>query len=361
MKINASLTGIHPYNESTIQAIFDYKYGRTDKTPLQMEIKNDLKELIQNVKEWQYVSTGNYGWFDLIRPFSLHLKEGLSVVDKADDLPVTRNPLTNTFYRQPTVVGKIKVNSRILNQNHPIFEENGYLQTNYLPSDGKSKTWTQILPGPFYFASQVEYTTEGKQIYPSDVECANDFVKILVNEIKYLREEGYTQIILDESPIVWAQKTGKPLTNNIIENQVRLLNEIVAKTNIKIIVYYHNGNITQTPTDDTKSLLEALMLSKVHGIGVDFFHTPIKDILDKNFSGKTLFAGLIDATSYSRTPEGDVVIENSADVKDAFTSLKSTQAEELVLCPSTRMELIPRSIADQKINLITKIIQEVVL
>ena len=310
MNLTASLTGIHPFKESTIQTIFDYKYGRSTKLPLEKSIIKDLKDLTNQLKTWKYLSTGNLGWFDLLRPFSEHLSEGLIAVDKADDLPVTRNPLTNTFYRQPMVIGKLKITQDVLEQKHPIYPNGGYLQADLLLAEEKEQKRTQILPGPFYFASMVNYTPEGRQAYPSDESCATAFADILVQEINMLQVKGFNQIVLDESPISWATKTGKKLPQSVMDTEIKLLNQIVDQTNAKIISHYHNGSITQIPENGSQTLLDMLLNSKIHGIGIDFINSPLIEVDKQNFNDKSLFAGLIDATGYNRSSNGVAIIDD---------------------------------------------------
>lgn len=361
MNLTACLTGIHPFKESTIQTIFDYKYGRSTKIPLEKSIVKDLKDLTNQMSIWQYISTGNLGWFDLLRPFTEHLSEGLIALKKADDLPVTRNPLTNTFYRQPMVIGKLKSNKDVLEQKHPIYPNGGYLQADLLPVVEKEQKRTQILPGPFYFACMVNYSPEGRQVYPSAESCATAFADILIQEINMLQMKGFNQIVLDESPISWAVKTGEKLPQSVVDTEIELLNQIVDQTKAKIISHYHNGSITQIPENGSQTLLEVLLDSRIHGIGIDFFSSPLTEVTKQNFDDKTLFAGLIDATGYNRSSDGVAIIDNRHHIKKSLMALKDTEASELVLCPSTRLELIPRSIADQKVELMTSIIQEVTL
>ena len=57
---SGSLTGIHPFSEATIQKIFDFKYGRSDKSQAVAQVEKDYINLIALEKEgkWKYISTG---------------------------------------------------------------------------------------------------------------------------------------------------------------------------------------------------------------------------------------------------------------------------------------------------------------
>ena len=102
-----------------------------------------------------------------------------------------------------------------------------------------------------------------------------------------------------------------------------------------------------------------MLNSKIYGIGIDFFNSSLAEVNKQNFNDKTLFAGLINATGYNRSSDGVAIIDDRKNIIKSLNALKETEASKIVLCPSTRMEFIPRSIADKKINLMTSIIQEV--
>ena len=48
---SGSLTGIHPFSETTIQKIFDYKYGRADKSQAVIQVEKDYVNLIALEKQ----------------------------------------------------------------------------------------------------------------------------------------------------------------------------------------------------------------------------------------------------------------------------------------------------------------------
>ena len=354
---SGSLTGIHPFSETTIQKIFDYKYGRADKSQAVIQLEKDYVNLIALEKQgkWKYISTGNIGWYDLLRPFSENLK-GLAPVSKTDDLPVTRNPLTNTFFRQAKITNSLEASETTLNlAKHP-FLENGVLQTKFLPSEDKGKTWTQILPGPFYFANMCAYTEEGRKLYPKNSDAATAFAQCLEKIIINLTKIGFNAIILDESPIVWGERTGKPLTQDEILSAITILNDLQTKVKLPLIIHLFNGNVLQVPKNSLKSILEFFIESKVAGIGIDFISTTLSEVTKLNLKNKLIFAGLINAQGYSRRQDGSVVLENPKDLVRQLGMISKAGAKEVVLCPNTRLEFLPRSIADQKIEIINKAI-----
>ena len=92
------------------------------------------------------------------------------------------------------------------------------------------------------------------------------------------------------------------------------------------------------------------------GSGIDVICTALSEVSNLYLKNKLIFAGLINAQGYSRRQDGSVVLENPKDLVRQLGMISKAGAKEVVLCPNTRLEFLPRSIADQKNEIINKAI-----
>lgn len=332
------LTGIHPLSESLIKRIFDFKYGRASspehvKQAFESDI-NDLTALLLQTFPTA-ISTGNLGWWDLFRPFSQEL-QGLIHKNNVRNLPVARIPLTNTFYRQPMVEGKVFHEGSILKvAKHPFLNGN-ILQTRFLPNEYKQKGWSLCLPGPFSFSRAVTINSEGQKVYRTRDDLIIDFSQILKNEFHYLSSEGFSHVIIDEGSITW---------ESVDTDTASLLgdvwNQIVTGSPLKIILHtYHHLS---------EKKLQLLVDSKAWAIGIDCIRNDPKKLANYDFDGKSLLAGVIDAQSYLRDSDGKLLVEEIDELIKLGNVLAETQAKNVILAPTTRLEFVPRSVADLKL------------
>ena len=341
------LTGIHPLSESLIKKIFDFKYGRTSSpTHVKEAFENDIKDLIKLLIQIFpiAVSIGNLGWWDLFRPFSENLK-GLIHQENIGNLPVARNPLTNTFYRQPIIVGKISSKGSVLQAARHPFLDGNILQTKLLIDRSKNNGKSLCLPGPFTFSRAVSISSKGSKVYKTRDPLMIDFSTILRDEIRFLSTEGYSHIVLDESSITWEE-----MNSDTCSLLLDLWNQIVSNSSLKIILHtYHNL---------TEGKLQMLLDSKAWAIGIDCIKNDLKKLVQQDFSGKTLLAGVIDSQSYLRDADNGLIVENTQDLIKLATDLAEIQSNHIILAPTTRMEFVPRSVADRKLKHLGEALKE---
>src|ERR1700733_2914313 len=102
--VDSTLTGIHSRSEETVRVSRDFDRSRATKETLDSTFEVDAKDLVKLQLESGItrVSDGQLLWQDFIRPFS----EGLVGLKGGADL--SRWFDTNSFYRKPSVVKKIK-------------------------------------------------------------------------------------------------------------------------------------------------------------------------------------------------------------------------------------------------------------
>ncbi|MFX0014103.1 MAG: hypothetical protein ACFFB2_06410 [Promethearchaeota archaeon] len=339
------LTGIHPLSETLIKRIFDFKYGRASSPEhVKIAFEKDIKDLITLLSDAFpiAISIGNLGWWDLFRPFSEKL-QGLSRGDGIGDLPVARNPLTNTFYRQPIVEGEIShTDSVLLTATHPFLDGN-IIQTKFLPMESRRKGWSLCLPGPFSFSRAVIFNSEGQKIYRTRNDFMNAFSQILKHELSYLSKEGFSHIIIDESSLAWEEVDTETLS--LLGD---LWNQIIASSSLKIIFHtYQNLN---------EEKFQLLLESKAWAIGIDCVANNPRELANYDFNGKNLLAGVVDAQSYLRDANDNLLVETDNELVKLGSVLAKTEAENIILAPTTRLEFVPRSVADLKIQQLGKAI-----
>ncbi|MFX1282140.1 MAG: hypothetical protein ACFFB5_00735 [Promethearchaeota archaeon] len=329
-----------------IKKIFDLKYGRTSSpTQVKNAFESDIKDLTTLLLQIFpiAISTGNLGWWDLFRPFS-HELQGLAHRKNVRNLPVARIPLTNTFYRQPIVSGKIFHEGAVLKvAKHP-FLNGSILQTRFLPAKYKQKGWTLCLPGPFSFSRAVAINSEGQKEYRTRDDLMADFSQILKEEFHYLSSEGFSHIILDEASLTW-ESVDTDTTSSLTD----VWNQIVTKSSLKIAIHtYHH-------LDEEK--LQLLLDSNAWGIGIDCIRNDPRKLADYDFDGKSILAGVVDAQSYLRDSDGELLVEDVDELVKFTNILAEIQTKNVILAPTTRLEFVPRSVADLKLIKIGKALE----
>jgi methionine synthase II (cobalamin-independent) len=333
------ITGIHPLSESLIKNIFDFKYGRVTSVDLiRKAFKQDIEDLIDIQKQIfpLAVSTGNLGWWDIYRPFTEKV-EGLNNQVAIGDLPVVRNPLTNTFFRQLIVTGKLFSDNPILKMAQHNFLEGNLLQTHFLPEKFKQNGWCLCLPGPFSLSRASIISPEAKTDYTTNDDLIIDFTTILVKELQYLSSKGFSHVVIDESAIAY-ENLNKDLMSIIIDSW----NRLVTGSTLKIIIHTHRHL--------SEMVIDSLIESKAWGIGVDFINNDPSEFTEKEIKNKTLVAGVVDSHGYFRNQEGNAIVEETNDITELCRKLMLLQPQNIILAPTTRLEFIPRSVADLKLD-----------
>ncbi|MHA1207424.1 MAG: hypothetical protein ACTSSO_07645 [Candidatus Hodarchaeales archaeon] len=336
---NTLITGIHPLSESLIKNIFDYKYGRvTSVDHIKDAFKQDIEDLIgTQIQIFPLaVSTGNLGWWDIYRPFTENL-EGLKNNVAIGDLPVVRNPLTNTFYRQLIVTGKLFSESPILNMAQHSFLDGNLLQTQFLPKKLKNNAWNLCLPGPFSLSRASIISPEVKTDYTTNNDLIIDFTTVLVKELKYLSSKGFSHVVIDESAI-----TSEHLDKDLLPIVIDSWNRLVGASDLKIIIHTHRHL--------SEIIVNSLVESTAWGIGIDFINNDPSEFAENEISDKNLIAGVVDSQSYFRNQEGQAIIEETHDLTELCKKLSLLQPKNIILAPTTRLEFIPRSVANLKLR-----------
>ncbi|MFX0206744.1 MAG: hypothetical protein ACFFDT_12225, partial [Candidatus Hodarchaeota archaeon] len=163
--------------------------------------------------------------------------------------------------------------------------------------------------------------------------------------LNYLSKQGFSHIVIDESSITWEKFNGD--TSSLL---VDLWNQIISDSSLKVILHtYHRL---------TEGKLQMLLDSNAWAIGIDCIRNDTKKLVQQDFDGKTLLAGVIDSQSYLRDANTELIVENSHDLVKLGVDLAEVRSNHIILAPTTRLEFVPRSVADRKLKHLGEALKE---
>jgi methionine synthase II (cobalamin-independent) len=310
MSPKAQLGGIYPRSEQLIELTRSYDRARTDLETIKRQIDQDTIALVklQEDSGFETFSDGAFAWQDQLRPIVESL-DGVTTGTRYD-----RWFDTNTFYKKPTIAGKIGVHA---------FEPKNFIRTDLLP---RTKSWKVTLPGPYTFSELSENLHYATQ---SDLLTA---VATIEHEIiKRLKDAGVSQFQLSEPCLVYRpyrEKTlGKPELDNALAAAQKAVDGIQAKFSI------------QTYFGDATTILPNLLKLPVQTVGFDVFETDYSQL--KFETTKRLALGIVDGReSNAESPKW--IAETATRVS------KHLIGGDLVLVPNSDLKFVPRKVADVK-------------
>jgi methionine synthase II (cobalamin-independent) len=272
-------------------------------------IAQDSAKYLQAQSNFAYVSGGQLDWLDLLRPiansFEGFSKRGTSGEDAIG--PVTRYFRTNSFFRKPTVIGKIFANGNELVSVLPIIPKNGLL----------------FLLGPYSFIHMIE-----NNFYSDNEKLASDYVRAIVKNYPSLKKHGYSAILLLEPYIGYDQSKG---SLKIEKWYSRIIGEMKKEG---MIIGIH------LPLCDASQLNADLDATPVDFIGIDAIYTAPEKLNTK----KDLLFGIIDG---GRARKESVFEMNS--ILKSFLE-KSTFSGNYFVGPNDRLFDVPFKYALEKIK-----------
>jgi 5-methyltetrahydropteroyltriglutamate--homocysteine methyltransferase len=323
----SALTGIHPRSETTIRVSRDFDRGRTTQDSLREAFRRDAYDLVCLQKEEgiDWVSDGQLTWQDFLRPIC-ETFEGLKI--GAD---LFRWFDTNTFYRRPTVVGKVTVRendgSNSFYERHTVWGSLGDVAA------GKRKKLA--LPGPLTIAALLE-----DKYYPSKKDLVKDITQALAIMIDFLANKGISCIQLNEPSLVYKygpSEFGGEAYQDIFSNSI---SDHLARSRAELWLHTYFG-------DCSKVLSQLLKLEPFELVGIDFTQTPLSDIEGCDFSGKSLGCGCVDGRN-SLIESPDWIADFSKQAS------KVLRPQQIVIFPSTDLKYLPREYADHKLRAVAQ-------
>ncbi len=342
--IRGALAGTHPLSEPLIQKILDFKYGRDLKNPVLGLFQQDLESLINLQQELGFplISSGSLGIEDLIRPFTRSLECLNRSYQNLGDLPIVRWHHTNTFYRRPSLVDKFPEDSRVLLEDTNFLSEKSAYSHEALASFPSRI----IIPGPVSLVSLVDIDNQ-KVPYQSKSEIIVAAGAYLAQEIEKLPNH-YEEIQLDEPVLSW-QRFPRRLYS-AIHQAYQVISSLNANDRRLIVNTYF---------EDITPILDFLLDLPVDGVGIDLIATNLTSLATKNFEGKILQVGIVDSQNYLPTSNGALDFSVTPYLVRIVQAMLTLNPDELIVTSNTGLEYLPRPIADAKLRLISRIIEEV--
>ena len=310
MSPKAQLAGIYPRSEQLIELTRLYDRAKTDLDTVKKQIEQDTLALVrlQEDSAFETFSDGSFAWQDQLRPVVESL-EGVTTGTRYD-----RWFDTNTFYKKPTIAGRIGVRA---------FEPKNFIRTDLLP---RTKGWKVTLPGPYTFSELSENLH-----YPNQSELLSAVAAAEHEIIKKLKDAGVSRFHISEPCLVYRpyreQAQGKAELDNALAAIQKTVDSIQAKFSV------------QTYFGDATSLLPNLLKLPVDTVGFDLFETDYSKL--KIETTKKLALGIIDGRE-SNAEDPKWIAET------ATRASKHLIGGDLVLVPNSDLKFVPRKVADVK-------------
>jgi methionine synthase II (cobalamin-independent) len=323
MSPKAQLGGIYPRSEQLIELTRSYDRAKTDLDTLRRQIEQDTLELagLQNDSGFETFSDGAFAWQDQLRPIVESL-DGVTTGSRYD-----RWFDTNTFYKKPTIEGKIGVHT---------VEPKNFIRTDLLP---RTKGWKVTLPGPYTFSELSEnlhYTSQSDLL--SEVAAAEHEI------IKRLKDAGVSRFQLSEPCLVYRPYREQALGKAELDNALAALRKTVDGIQAKFSVHTYFGDAT--------TILPDLLKLPVDTVGFDLFETDYSKL--KIETTKKLALGIIDGRESNA--------ENPKWIAETATRVsKHIVGGDFVLVPNSDLKFVPRKVADVKARALadaTKLFEE---
>ncbi len=296
-----SLNGKYPRSEKLIKATRDYERNRIKYEELLLAYEEDYESLKELQKGFKIISDGLLNWQDLLRPFSELLKSEINGLRRYFE--------TNTFYRV------LKFNDfEIRNIEDWIKNYFRFGNLAILPSLGIFK----------YFSENYNF---------------DKLIEILKTILKLLEEKGYDYFYFQEPSLAFYR-------DYELISELKKLFEIIRKE-IKGKI------ILNTYFSDISEFLKEILKFEIDGIGIDFTFNDIEFII-RNFNRKDIgiLAGILDNTNS--------IIETYEDVKIVIDKiLNELKPKFIIISGSCDFELLPREIADKKVEFLKELITKI--
>ena len=338
------MSGTHPLSEDLIRKILDFKYGRDLKNPVIELFQKDLDNLIslQKSLDFPVLSSGSLGIEDLIRPFTRSLDCLKQSYENIGDLPIVRWHYTNTFYRQPKLMDKFPEDSRVLLDDvNTLSEKSAYSHETL--ENARSRI---VIPGPISLVTLIDIN-HSKSPYTSLDEAFEDAGMFLAQEVEKL-PGFYEELQLDEPVFVWNRFPRR------FRNSIRQAYQAISS-----VTEGHRQVIVNTYFESVSPVIDFLLSLPVDGIGIDLVATNLSTLATKDFEGKILQAGIIDSQNYLPTDDGRLDYSDTPYLVKLIQALLKLKPEELIITSNTGLEYLPRPIADEKLQQVSRVVKEV--
>jgi len=310
MTVVAQLGGIYPRSEQLIELTRSFDRGKTDRTSLERQFETDTRDIVRLQEEsgFKTISDGAFYWQDQLRPVTESL-EGITTGTRYD-----RWFDTNTFYKKPTVAGKIRLGN---------FDLKKFIRTDLLP---KTKEWKVTIVGPYTFAELSENLH-----YNNRSDLLSDLAAAEREIISRLHVAGVARIQVNEPCLVYRPYREQELGADELNSAFNALEKTVKGAPANIAVHTFFGDATNA--------LPHLLQLPVDTVGFDLFDT---DYSHLNFqTTKKIALGIIDSRE-SNVEDPKWIAETATRVSKHIIS------DNVILGPNSDLKFVPRKVADSK-------------
>ena len=308
------LVGIHPRSERLIKTFRAYSRKKIGFDELSKVLERESREIIklQLDLNYRYVIDGMLRWHDLLRPLAEKL-DGVEV----DGL--SRWFDNNLFYKKPVIVGEVKRTNKILKE---------YVY----PSEVPDRRFKLVLPDPFTFTSLSEL---GKRRFD---DVLFDVSKAMNEEIREMEVEmGLGQVQLSAPSLVW-----RKLDEDSLELAKDAVDECLKGVSAEKMIHL--------PFGDALNSFPQILDARVDVIGFDMTSTKLKELREYRID-RGVGLGFVDGRN-SLIEDVEFVRRRVEDY------LEANEPEMIYITPSCDLEYLPRSVADEKVRLLKKIVDE---
>jgi 5-methyltetrahydropteroyltriglutamate--homocysteine methyltransferase len=307
--LKTHLTGFFPRSEELVRVTRAFERHKLSRGEVEEAAQKDVIHLLglQRDNSLDYAVDGQLNWQDHFRPFS-HIFSGITPGG------LTRWYDNNAFYRQPIITEKVRYLGTGLEE---------YFRYGPISADVAKKA---ILPGPYTFAHSSQ-----RPAYKSLADLASDLAHAIRDTCRRLAEEGYTYFQFDEPTLTFHVPNKDELT--IAKNAYEILENI---SNARTCL--------QTYFGDAAPILDSLLDFKTTSIGIDFYSTSLKAILDCKFD-KELGCGCVDGRNS--------LLEDPTDLVNLIHEAENI-TDDIFICPNCDLEFLPYMVARKKVQLLSE-------
>ena len=308
------LVGIHPRSEKLIKTFRAYSRKKISLDELSETLQKESREIIklQLDLNYRYVIDGMLRWHDLLRPLAEKL-DGVEI----DGL--SRWFDNNLFYKKPVIIDEVKRTDEILKE---------YIYPNDVP-DGRFKL---ILPDPFTFTSLSELRRRRFDDVLFEVSKA---MNKEIKEIEMKIELG--QVQLSAPSLVW-----RKLDEDSLEMATDAIDECFKGVSAETMIHL--------PFGDALNSFPQILDTRVNVIGFDMTSTKLRELREYRID-RGIGLGFVDGRNS--------LIEDVNFVKRKVEAyLESNEPKVIYITPSCDLEHLPRNVADEKVKLLKRIVDE---
>jgi methionine synthase II (cobalamin-independent) len=316
--MNVLIPSLYPRSEELIKKTRDFDRNRLNEQELEKYFYKDFLNFInlQNELSLKYYNPGLFKFKDLLRPFTLVLKNSIANT-------LIRFEETNTFWR------KLEISDFDLNYNNFEIILKDYLYLDYFNKNDENLINKKILitlPSFFTFYKYSNLTFE--QINFLLLEFCKNLNSYLVNT--KLSKENISIVLVEYLDFSYSKDF--ELFKQNFEYLKKLLNEL-NKEDLELF-YFTYSNLNKVYLD--------IFSLEIKGISINFYRNNLRDI-DFSKLSKYLLAGVISTESS--------LLENKEKINNFLNNISNYfDLNKMIFTIDFIPYLLPRSIMDYKLK-----------